>query len=182
MYGDAMKGKEEAISSRHWIVESGRVSALLFSFILVAPWALSALSRIQPIITKEIPRSSLSMYSVWQLYPLLVWLVAPTIISSCVGYLISSRIFRGDERSENIGGFKLFLSFILALSVIIGSYWTFKYWIIAAVSLLRQGGDGTNLLVAFRAWLVFLGGGLALCSLIFWVFYGWFVDRKAERT
>jgi hypothetical protein len=176
-----MESKKEAISSRRWIVESGRVAALLFSFILVAPWALSALLRIQPIITKEISRSHLSMYSVWQLYPLAVWLVVPTIISSCVASLISWRLFRGGERSENTGGLQFFSSVVVFLSVIIGSYWTFHYWIDVAVSFLRQGGDGTNLLVAFRAWLISLGGGLAVFSLMIWIVNRWFVDHKADR-
>jgi hypothetical protein len=177
-----MKSRKEAISSRHWMIESGRVAALLLSFILVAPWALSALSRIQPILSNEISRSSVSIDSLRHLYPLLVWLVAPMIISSCVASLISSRLSQGGELSENSGGLELFLSFFVALSVIIVSYWTFNYWISAAVLFLRQGGDGTNLLVAFRAWLVFLGGGLSVFSVMLWVVNRLFVGRKADRT
>ena len=177
-----MKGEDEERSSRDWTVESARVAALLLSFILVAPWALSALSRMQPILIQEIPRSSVSIYSIWQLYPLVVWLVAPMTISSCAAYLISARLSRCGERSENRPGLELFSSFVVALSVIMGSYWTFHYWIRAAVSFLRQGGDETNLLVAFQAWLVFLGGGLAVFSAMLWVVNRKFVDRKGDKT
>ena len=120
------------------MVESGRVAALLLSFILVAPWALSALSRIQPILSNEISRSSVSIDSLRQLYPLLVWLVAPMIISSCVASLISSRLSQCGELSENSGGLELFLSFFVALSVIIVSYWTFHYWISSITSLPQK--------------------------------------------
>jgi hypothetical protein len=177
-----MKSRKEAISSRHWIVESGRVAALLLSFILVAPWALSALSRIKRILSNDNYRSSVSIESLRQLYPLLVWLVAPMIISSCVASLISSRLSQGGELSENTSGLELFLSFFLPLSVIIVSYWTFHYWISAAVLFLRQEGDGTNLLVALRAWLVFLGGGLAVFSLMLWIVNRLFIGRKTDRT